>query len=87
MSRQSELKSALLSGESLNLESGSYSAHDCASVLKIFLSNLPEPILQEKEYHVHCRIAGRLSPPSVIYEVFSFKQIIKLVYKVAYFLK
>ena len=57
-SRQNELKSALSASLSINLENGAYTAHDCASVLKSFLADLPEPLLQEECYHVHCRIAG-----------------------------
>lgn len=58
MTRQTELKLALQSGKSLDLNSGLYTAHDCASVLKSFLADLPEPLLQESQYHVHCKIAG-----------------------------
>lgn len=60
VTRQAELKAALQVGKKLNLDSEIYSAHDCASVLKSFLADLPEPLLQEEQYHVHCRIAGKL---------------------------
>ncbi|KAK3879078.1 hypothetical protein Pcinc_016332 [Petrolisthes cinctipes] len=57
LSRQQELKNLLNSGGDLNLDYGTYSAHDCASVLKSFLADLPEPLLTEGHYPIHCRIA------------------------------
>ncbi|KAK7021964.1 Rho GTPase-activating protein 19 [Halocaridina rubra] len=57
LSRQQELKNQLNSGGVLNLDSGSHSAHDCASVLKSFLADLPEPLLTEGHYFIHCKIA------------------------------
>ncbi|XP_071523279.1 uncharacterized protein RhoGAP54D isoform X1 [Panulirus ornatus] len=57
LSRQQELKALLNSGADLNLDYGTYSAHDCASVLKSFLADLPEPLLTEGHYSIHCRIA------------------------------
>lgn len=59
LSRQQELKNLLNSGGDLNLDYGTYSAHDCASVLKSFLADLPEPLLTEGHYPIHCRIAGK----------------------------
>ena len=58
MTRQQELKSLLSSGCILNLEDGQFSVHDCASVLKNFLAQLPEPLLTEAHYPAHCQIAG-----------------------------
>ncbi|XP_047482785.1 uncharacterized protein LOC125034827 isoform X2 [Penaeus chinensis] len=57
LTRQQELKSLLNSGGDLNLDYGVYSAHDCASVLKSFLADLPEPLLTEAHYSIHCKIA------------------------------
>lgn len=59
LSRQQELKVLLNSGADLNLDYGTYSAHDCASVLKSFLADLPEPLLTEGHYSIHCKIAGK----------------------------
>ncbi|XP_050740270.1 uncharacterized protein LOC127010358 isoform X1 [Eriocheir sinensis] len=60
LSRQQELKTLLNAGADLNLDSGIYSPHDCASVLKSFLADLPEPLLTEGHYPIHCRIAEML---------------------------
>uniref|UniRef100_A0A0N7ZD21 Rho-GAP domain-containing protein n=1 Tax=Scylla olivacea TaxID=85551 RepID=A0A0N7ZD21_SCYOL len=60
LSRQQELKNLLNSGADLNLDCGPYSPHDCASVLKSFLADLPEPLLTEAHYPIHCRIAEML---------------------------
>ncbi|XP_042218361.1 rho GTPase-activating protein 19-like [Homarus americanus] len=62
LSRQQELKALLNAGGDLNLDYGTYSAHDCASVLKSFLADLPEPLLTEGHYSIHCRIAEMLQP-------------------------
>ena len=61
VSRQQELKNLLNSGADLNLDCGTYSPHDCASVLKSFLADLPEPLLTEAHYPIHCRIAGKVN--------------------------
>lgn len=58
MTRQQELRVLLTSGCPLNLDDGQFSVHDCASVLKNFLSQLPEPLLTEAYYPAHCQIAG-----------------------------
>ncbi|KAK0182955.1 hypothetical protein PV327_001035 [Microctonus hyperodae] len=57
LTRQQELKSSLYQGLPLNLDDGTYSVHDCASVLKCFLAELPEPLLTELHYPSHCQIA------------------------------
>ncbi|XP_076298265.1 uncharacterized protein LOC143217645 isoform X2 [Lasioglossum baleicum] len=44
-------------GIPLNLNDGQYSVHDCASVLKGFLAELPEPLLSDLHYPAHCQIA------------------------------
>lgn len=41
----------------INLNSGSYTVHDCASVLKGILSDLPEPLLMDAYYPAHCELA------------------------------
>ncbi|KAK2162826.1 hypothetical protein LSH36_91g08017, partial [Paralvinella palmiformis] len=52
LGRQKLLREKLHSGDDVKseLQSGVYCAHDCASVLKAFLSELPEPILTERHY-------------------------------------
>ncbi|XP_033356792.1 uncharacterized protein LOC117237175 [Bombus vosnesenskii] len=57
LTRQQDLKTALYQGIPLNLNDGRYSVHDCASVLKGFLAELPEPLLSDLHYPAHCQIA------------------------------
>lgn len=57
LSRQQELRALLNQGQPLNLDGGRYSVHDCASVLKGFLAELPEPLLTDAHYPAHCQIA------------------------------
>nr|XP_034196046.1 uncharacterized protein LOC117611818 isoform X2 [Osmia lignaria] len=57
LTRQQDLKSSLYQGIPLNLNDGRYSVHDCASVLKGFLAELPEPLLSDLHYPAHCQIA------------------------------
>lgn len=56
--RQQELKYLLNQGSFLDLGSGTYSVHDCASVLKGFFQDLPDPLLTEVHFPVYCQIAG-----------------------------
>lgn len=39
------------------VEFGAYTVHDCASVLKAIIADLPEPLLTDTFYAVHCQIA------------------------------
>uniref|UniRef100_A0A1B6C0X5 Rho-GAP domain-containing protein n=1 Tax=Clastoptera arizonana TaxID=38151 RepID=A0A1B6C0X5_9HEMI len=57
LTRQQELKSLLNQGVTLKLEDGLYSVHDCASVLKCFLADLPEPLLTEAYFPAYCQIS------------------------------
>ncbi|XP_067001017.2 rho GTPase-activating protein 19 [Anabrus simplex] len=57
IARQNKLKTMLNQGVALNLENGNFSVHDCASVLKNFLAELPEPLLTDAHYPVYCQIA------------------------------
>jgi hypothetical protein len=59
MTRQQELKSLLNQGIPLNLDDSHFSVHDCASVLKNFLSELPESLLTDAHYPAYCQIAGK----------------------------
>ncbi|XP_059478540.1 rho GTPase-activating protein 19 isoform X1 [Neocloeon triangulifer] len=61
MTRQQELKGLLNQGLPLNLEEGKYSVHDCASVLKNFLADLPEPLLTDAHYQAYCQVAEMCS--------------------------
>ncbi|KAJ8920411.1 hypothetical protein NQ315_005277 [Exocentrus adspersus] len=55
--RQQELKTLLSQGTTLQLEEGTYSVHDCASVLKSFLAELSDPLLTEAHFPAYCQIA------------------------------
>jgi len=44
-----------------SLAVGPYSAHDCANLLKAFLSELPEPLLSERHASVHVLAVGMFS--------------------------
>uniref|UniRef100_A0A182MH34 Rho-GAP domain-containing protein n=1 Tax=Anopheles culicifacies TaxID=139723 RepID=A0A182MH34_9DIPT len=57
LTRQNELKNLLLQGNMLPLYGTGYTAHDCASVLKSFLADLPEPLLTELYYPAYCQVA------------------------------
>ncbi|KAK4883467.1 hypothetical protein RN001_006786 [Aquatica leii] len=57
LARQQELKNLLNQGVTVSLDNNTYSVHDCASVLKGFLADLPEPLLTEAHYPAHCQIA------------------------------
>lgn len=57
LNRQNELKSLLNQGVIIDIEKGNFSVHDCASVLKVFLSELPEPLLTECYFPAYCQIA------------------------------
>jgi hypothetical protein len=58
LARQQELRNLLSTGITLDLDGGPYSIHDCASVLKGFLAELPDPLLTEAHYPAYCQIAG-----------------------------
>ncbi|XP_056641174.1 rho GTPase-activating protein 19-like isoform X2 [Diorhabda sublineata] len=58
LERQQDLKSFLNQGSTIDtICSGNYSVHDCASVLKGFLQELPEPLLTESHFPVYCQLA------------------------------
>lgn len=57
VTRQQELKNLLNQGTTIKLTDGYFSIHDCASVLKNFLAELPEPLLTEAYFPAYCQIA------------------------------
>ncbi|RZC31864.1 RhoGAP domain containing protein, partial [Asbolus verrucosus] len=57
VARQQELRNLLNQGVTVELEGSHYSIHDCASVLKGFLAELPDPLLTEAHYPAYCQIA------------------------------
>ncbi|XP_063362659.1 uncharacterized protein LOC134651477 [Cydia amplana] len=62
LTRQQELKQLLLTGSSLGLEEGRFTVHDCASVLKGFLAELPQPLLMDQYYQTYCTLAAQYPP-------------------------
>ncbi|VVD00105.1 unnamed protein product [Leptidea sinapis] len=57
LSRQQELRQLLQAGSNLGLDDGKFSVHDCASVLKGFLAELPQPLLMDQYYQTYCTLA------------------------------
>ncbi|XP_053306010.1 rho GTPase-activating protein 19 [Spea bombifrons] len=55
--RQQILKDALNNGIDIDVESGEFHPNDIATLLKMFLGELPEPLLTHKHYHAHLKIA------------------------------
>lgn len=57
VARQNELRRRLNDQATLDFSDGVYNVHDCASVLKSIIADLPEPLLTDNFYAVHCQIA------------------------------
>ncbi|XP_043837344.1 rho GTPase-activating protein 19 isoform X1 [Dromiciops gliroides] len=55
--RQQILRDALNNGADVDLESGEFHSNDVASLLKMFLGELPEPLLTHRHFHAHLKIA------------------------------
>jgi len=56
LKKQQALKERLNRGIPLDLDDCEFSVHECASVLKQFLANLPQPILTEAYFRAHCQV-------------------------------
>jgi len=56
LKKQQALKERLNKGVPLNLDEEEFSVHECAAVLKNFLSGLPEPLLTDAYYRAHCQV-------------------------------
>lgn len=54
------LKDSLNSGVDIDVDSGEFHPNDVATLLKMFLGDLPEPLLTHRHYHAHLKIAGTL---------------------------
>ncbi|CAG2059294.1 unnamed protein product [Timema podura] len=50
----------------VDLNSGNFSVHDCASVLKGFLAELPECLLTDAHYPAYCQVAEFCDSPTSI---------------------
>lgn len=57
MTRQQELKNLLHQGVIFNFDDNQFSVHECATVLKNILSELPESVLTDAHYPAYCQIA------------------------------
>ena len=59
--RQRTLREKLNGSENLEklLSTETFNVHDCASVLKSFLAELPEPLLTDRHFTIYCMAAGR----------------------------
>ncbi|XP_069467686.1 rho GTPase-activating protein 19 isoform X2 [Ambystoma mexicanum] len=55
--RQQILKDLLNSGADIDVDSGEFHPNDVATLLKMFLGELPEPLLTHRHYHAHLKIA------------------------------
>ncbi|XP_075072012.1 rho GTPase-activating protein 19 isoform X1 [Mixophyes fleayi] len=55
--RQQVLKDCLNSGTDIDVDSGEFHPNDVATLLKMFLGDLPEPLLTHRHYHAHLKIA------------------------------
>uniref|UniRef100_T1GQ44 Rho-GAP domain-containing protein n=1 Tax=Megaselia scalaris TaxID=36166 RepID=T1GQ44_MEGSC len=58
VSRQNELRLNISRRSHLDLENGEYTVHDCSTVYKSFLNELPEPVLTDAHYPAHLQIAS-----------------------------
>lgn len=65
MARQNELRRRLNDHDTLDFNDGVYTVHDCASVLKAVLADLPEPLLTDSFYAIHCQIAELCNSHSI----------------------
>lgn len=57
LSRQAELKNAMCLGQKVDFSKATFTVHDCASVFKAFLAELPEPLLTDAYHSAHCQLA------------------------------
>ncbi|XP_067909326.1 rho GTPase-activating protein 19 isoform X2 [Heterodontus francisci] len=55
--RLQSLREALNSGVDIDLDSGEFHPNDVATLLKMFLGELPEPLLSHRHYNAHLKIA------------------------------
>ena len=58
--RQEELKDLLDKEEDVDFDNGRFTPHDVATVLKIFLGDLPEPLLTHAPQSAYLKVTGKL---------------------------
>jgi hypothetical protein len=61
-SRQLELRNLISLGITVDLEANRFTVHDCCSVLKKFISELPEPLLTESHFELYRKISQITQP-------------------------
>lgn len=66
VSRQQQLKTSLNEEIPVDFDDNNFSVHDCASVLKNFLSELPEPLVTDAYYPLYCQISGKVHIDSLL---------------------
>ncbi|TMS04456.1 rho GTPase-activating protein 19 [Larimichthys crocea] len=54
--RQAALREMLNAGAEIDLETGDFHPNDAATLLKVYLGELPEPLLTHRHYHAHLKI-------------------------------
>ncbi|XP_061765896.1 rho GTPase-activating protein 19-like [Nerophis ophidion] len=54
--RQAALREMLNTGAEIDLETGDFHPNDAATLLKIYLGELPEPLLTHRHYNAHLKI-------------------------------
>ncbi|XP_038152375.1 rho GTPase-activating protein 19-like [Cyprinodon tularosa] len=54
--RQAALREMLNNGAEIDLETGDFHPNDAATLLKVYLGELPEPLLTHRHYHAHLKI-------------------------------
>ncbi|CAG9773094.1 unnamed protein product [Ceutorhynchus assimilis] len=69
LERQNELKNLLLQGCTINFSNNHFTVHDCASVLKWFLADLPEPITTDIQFPIYCQIAESFKTTEAAHEI------------------
>ncbi|XP_048745144.1 rho GTPase-activating protein 19-like isoform X3 [Ostrea edulis] len=61
VSRQRLLKEWLNEGVDLCFDQETFTPHDCATILKNYLSDLPEPLLLDRHYQAHLQVVDMMS--------------------------
>ncbi|MED6255059.1 hypothetical protein ATANTOWER_004099, partial [Ataeniobius toweri] len=54
--RQAALREMLNTAAEIDLETGDFHPNDAATLLKVYLGELPEPLLTHRHYHAHLKI-------------------------------
>lgn len=77
--RQNELKNLLQQGCTINFDENNYTVHDCASVLKGLLAELPEPLTNDTQFPIYCQIMESYDLSDIIHQ-FKVLQCLQLLF-------